>query len=75
MSSTYADERGGEDQIPSGAGYQGHSAGQEMGVPMPTIGLVRQFLCMLQATGRGDLDFSALLLLMEDLAGIEHKGS
>jgi len=46
-------------------------AGSEMGVAMPTIALVRQFLTMMKATGRGDLDFSALILLMEDLAGIK----
>ena len=46
-------------------------AGQKLGSPMPTIGLVRQFLGMLQATGRGELDFSALLLLMEELGGIK----
>ncbi len=26
---------------------------------------------MMKATGRGDLDFSALILLMEELAGIK----
>jgi len=46
-------------------------AGSEMGVAMPTIGLVRQFLAVLKSTGRGDLDFSGLILLMEDLAGIK----
>jgi 3-hydroxyisobutyrate dehydrogenase-like beta-hydroxyacid dehydrogenase len=46
-------------------------AGSEMGVAMPTIGLVRQFYGMMKATGRGDLDFSALILLMEELAGIK----
>ena len=35
--------------------------------------LVRQFLGMLQATGKGEMDFSALLLLMEELGGIEHS--
>ena len=46
-------------------------AGSELGVAMPTIALVRQFLTMMKATGRGELDFSALILLMEDLAGIK----
>jgi len=46
-------------------------AGSEMGVAMPTIGLVRQFYGMMKATGRGELDFSALILLMEELAGIK----
>lgn len=47
-------------------------AGQKLGVPMPTTSLVRQFLGMLKATGKGELDFSALLLLMEELGGIKH---
>ena len=46
--------------------------GRKLKVPMPTVSLVRQFLGMLQATHRGELDFSALLLLMEKLAGIRH---
>jgi len=46
-------------------------AGSEMGVAMPTTGLVRQFLGMMKATGRGELDFSGLILLMEELAGIK----
>jgi 3-hydroxyisobutyrate dehydrogenase-like beta-hydroxyacid dehydrogenase len=46
--------------------------GKKLGVSMPTIGLVRQFLGALQSTGRGELDFSALLLLMEELGGIKH---
>ncbi len=48
------------------------AAGQKVGAPMPTIALVRQFLGMLQATGKGDLDFSALVLQMEEVAGIKH---
>ncbi len=47
-------------------------AGKKLGVSLPTIGMVRQFLGALQATDRGELDFSALLLLMEDLAGVKH---
>lgn len=49
------------------------AAGQKLGVPMPTTSLVRQFLGMLKATGKGELDFSALLLLMEELGGIKHS--
>jgi len=48
------------------------AAGQQLGSPMPTIGLVRQFLGTLEATGRGELDHSALVLLMEEFAGIKH---
>lgn len=47
------------------------TAGDKMGVPMPTIALVRQFLGVLKATGRGDMDFSALLLVMEELSGMK----
>lgn len=43
--------------------------GQAMGVPLPTTALTRQMLAALRATGRGDLDFSALLLLIEEMAG------
>lgn len=48
------------------------TAGKELGSPMPTVGLVRQFLGTLVATGRGELDYLALVLLMEELAGIKH---
>jgi len=47
------------------------TAGSQLGVAMPTIGLVRQFLGMMKATARGELDFSGLILLMEELAGIK----
>ena len=47
------------------------NTGSRLGVAMPTIGLVRQFLGTLKATGRGELDFSGLILLMEELAGIK----
>lgn len=47
-------------------------AGKKLRVPMPTIGLVRQFFGALQATDRGDLDVTALLLLMEDYSGVKH---
>jgi len=48
------------------------NAGYQVGAPMPTVALTRQFLGVLEATGRGDLDSIALALLMEDLAGIKH---
>ncbi|MFC1938779.1 NAD(P)-dependent oxidoreductase [Chloroflexota bacterium] len=48
------------------------AAGERLGSPMPTTSLVRQFYGMLKATGRGNLDYSSLLLLMEELGGIEH---
>jgi 3-hydroxyisobutyrate dehydrogenase-like beta-hydroxyacid dehydrogenase len=49
------------------------AAGQKLGAPMPTTSLVRQFLGMLETTGRGELDFSALLLLMEELGGAKPR--
>jgi 3-hydroxyisobutyrate dehydrogenase-like beta-hydroxyacid dehydrogenase len=48
------------------------AAGQKVGAPMPTTALVRQFLGMLQAKGKGNLDFSALVLQMEEAAGIKN---
>ena len=39
-------------------------------ISLPVTSLVRQFLAAARATGRGDLDFSALLLLAEDMAGL-----
>lgn len=44
------------------------AAGKQLGVPMPANSLVRQFLSALEATGRGELDPIALVLLMEDLS-------
>ena len=40
-------------------------------IPMPITSLVRQFFGIMQATGRGELDFFGLVTLMEGLAGIE----
>ena len=47
-------------------------AGQQLESPMPIAGLVRQFLGMLVATGKEELDYISLVLLMEELAGIKH---
>lgn len=47
-------------------------AGQQLESPMPITGLVRQFLGMLVATGKEELDWLSLVLLMEELAGIKH---
>jgi 3-hydroxyisobutyrate dehydrogenase-like beta-hydroxyacid dehydrogenase len=49
------------------------AAGKKLGAAMPVTGLVRQFFGTLQATGRGDLDLTALLLLMEELGGIKQN--
>ncbi len=45
--------------------------GRELGVSMPTVSLVRQFFSALEATGRGELDHIALVLLMEEISGIK----
>ncbi|MFC1915090.1 NAD(P)-dependent oxidoreductase [Chloroflexota bacterium] len=46
-------------------------AGQRLGSPMPAIGVIRQLLSVLKATGREDLDHIALVLVMEDLAVVK----
>lgn len=48
-------------------------ASKKLDVFMPTVSLVRQFLGGLKATGRGELDFSALFLLMEELSGVKQE--
>jgi 3-hydroxyisobutyrate dehydrogenase-like beta-hydroxyacid dehydrogenase len=45
-------------------------AGRSRGVPLPITSLVRQFMRMMQATGRGEWDLWALVTLMEELAGV-----
>jgi 2-hydroxy-3-oxopropionate reductase len=47
------------------------ASGKEYGVPMPVTGLVSQMFEALAAMGRGDLDHSAFVTLIEDMAG--HK--
>ncbi|MFC1915758.1 NAD(P)-dependent oxidoreductase [Chloroflexota bacterium] len=47
------------------------AAGQKLGVPMPAIGLVRQFLTTLWATGREEWDNIALALVMEELTSVK----
>jgi 2-hydroxy-3-oxopropionate reductase len=47
------------------------ASGKEYGVPLPVTGLVSQFFEALASAGRGDLDHSAYVTLIEDLAG--HK--
>ena len=46
-------------------------AGKSSGVPLPITSIVRQFMRMMQATGRGEWDLWALLTLMEELAGVK----
>lgn len=44
--------------------------GQELDIATPITSQVRQLLGVLKATGRSDLDLSALVLLMEELSGV-----
>jgi len=48
------------------------ATGQQLESPMPITGMVRQFLGMLVSTGKEELDYISLVLLMEELAGIKH---
>jgi 3-hydroxyisobutyrate dehydrogenase len=48
------------------------NTGKQLGAALPLVSLVRQFLGALDSTGRGELDQIALVLLMEELAGIKH---
>ena len=47
---------------------------REVGVPLPVTALVDQMLQELQVKGRGDLDHSAVLSVIEDAAGHEIGG-
>jgi 3-hydroxyisobutyrate dehydrogenase-like beta-hydroxyacid dehydrogenase len=44
-------------------------------VPLPVTGLVRQFFAAAEATGKGDLDFSSLILLAEEMSGMKAEGA
>jgi len=48
------------------------ATGLQLESPMPITGMVRQFLGMLVSTGKEELDYISLVLLMEELAGIKH---
>jgi len=47
--------------------------GKAINVPMPITSLVRQFLEVMKATGKGELDYFGLVSLMEELAGVEPR--
>jgi 2-hydroxy-3-oxopropionate reductase len=47
------------------------SAGQDFGVPLPVSALVHELFKETVLSGRGELDHSALLTLVEDRAGIK----
>lgn len=46
------------------------AAGKELNIPMPFTALGREFMCSMQARGKGGLDLIGLVTLMEELAGI-----
>lgn len=46
------------------------SLANEIGVPMPATGIAHDMVLAANATGKGGLDFAAVVLLMEELAGI-----
>ena len=46
---------------------------KKMDVSLPIVGLTRQFLAAARATGKGELDYSALTLVMEELSGIKRN--
>jgi len=45
--------------------------GDALGVALPVTSLVHQMFGALKATGRGDLDHSAIVKLLEDLAQVK----
>lgn len=48
--------------------------GSDLNAPLPITSLVRQFLGMMMAQGRRDIDFFALVSLLEEMGGIKtHK--
>jgi len=49
------------------------STAKEYNVPLPTTSLVHQFYTALMAAGRGDMDTSAIVTILEQLAGSEVK--
>ncbi|HIC90430.1 MAG TPA: 2-hydroxy-3-oxopropionate reductase [Anaerolineae bacterium] len=53
--------------------------GRAFGVPLPVTSIVHELFAAMQVAGRGELDHSAIITVLEDLAGIEvhqlHKAS
>jgi 2-hydroxy-3-oxopropionate reductase len=47
--------------------------GKDYGVPLPVTGLVHELFGALVAAGRGDLDHSGIITVIEGLAGIEAR--
>lgn len=49
-------------------------AGRALGVPLPTTAVIQELFNALRQKGRGGLDHSGIITLVEDLAGVEVKG-
>jgi 2-hydroxy-3-oxopropionate reductase len=49
-------------------------AGRELGVPLPTTAVVREIFNALRVKGRGGLDHSGVITLLEELAGVRAEG-
>lgn len=47
--------------------------GNDYGVPLPVTGLVHELFASLLAAGRADLDYTAVITVLESLAGIEAR--
>ena len=49
-------------------------AGRALGVPLPATAVVQELFNALRVRGRGGLDHSGVVTLLEELAGVEAKG-
>jgi 3-hydroxyisobutyrate dehydrogenase-like beta-hydroxyacid dehydrogenase len=47
--------------------------GSDLGVPLPATSLAHELFTAMAATGRGDLDHTGVLTVLEDLAGIKAR--
>ena len=45
----------------------------DYGVPLPATGLVHELFAAMLAAGRGDLDHSGIITVLEDLAGVQAR--
>jgi 3-hydroxyisobutyrate dehydrogenase-like beta-hydroxyacid dehydrogenase len=47
--------------------------GNDYGVPLPVTSLVHELFAAMMAAGRGELDHSGIMTVLEDLAGVEAR--
>jgi 2-hydroxy-3-oxopropionate reductase len=47
--------------------------GDDLGVPLPVTSLVHELFAAMQAAGRGDLDHSGIITVLEGLAGVQAR--